>query len=427
MRHFRDIAILSFGLAAVVALIHGCCQWAFADGTFMTCPSIRAPLTVGGGSIPRTNILFSIASQASPTAPYVTAALLNDSDVVWTDPVGLTTNDKTPPAAFFASNPGEYKLWASDWSHVTEIMFAQSAARAFLLTLTITNSFPYLTGLTRIDLRQNNTFNDRVDLWELPSTITTINNMFNTCSALITAPPVLSACVDNNEYGNFLRNCSNVTGSTDRITEGLRACSNKVTSLAATLFACNKMPGEMPDFSSQTNNQYLNYLVYGCTLVTGTVPKYVTSSKVTTCDHMAYNCPGLTVLPDEWNYYMPLVTTYNNCFALNSELTGDLSTWTWRTIITDYDSYKSQIRYSTSGGALSTNVKATGFTIRTDDSKWIQADVDNFLVDLDACGSSNGTANCGGTTAGISNASPSVVGYNAKTQLVAKGWTITCN
>lgn len=53
-------------------------------------------------------------------------------------------------------------------------------------------------------------------------------------------------------------------------------------------------------------------------------------------------------------------------------------------------------------------------------NSWTQAEVDNFLADLDSAGGTNGILNVGGN-----NSAPSAAGLTSKANLEGKGWTVT--
>lgn len=76
---------------------------------------------------------------------------------------------------------------------------------------------------------------------------------------------------------------------------------------------------------------------------------------------------------------------------------------------------------STSVGYNTTTLPAWSNTdLRFQDCAWTQSEVDNFLVDLDTAGGTNGSLDVSGT-----NAAPSGTGTAARTSLLGKGWTVT--
>jgi hypothetical protein len=73
-------------------------------------------------------------------------------------------------------------------------------------------------------------------------------------------------------------------------------------------------------------------------------------------------------------------------------------------------------------GYNSTTLPAWAGTLTLQDNAMTATEVDNFLIDLDIAGGSNGTLNISGTNATRTSASDA-----AKTSLLGKGWTITVN
>jgi hypothetical protein len=364
-------------------------------------------------TIPLTNIVFSIASQASPTAPYVTAASLTDAGVTWTDPDGDTTNSKTPLASFFTSNPGEYKLWCSNWSAVSTICFAQSAARAWLTAISFAPS-NYLSALTRIDFR-NNTQDVDWQVDPLPSSINDIRTAWWNNSGETTCFPEVS-------HLTSALSMKEVWGATIVSTFPTPPVGANV--FTYTYYGCTA--SSLPDISSYTANTKLDF-TFGYCVNAVSLCNLNAHNLVTTCNQLCNGDVALLFLPV--TNTLPACTTYNDAFRLCAACTSDISTWPqWRSIITDWDSYKSQIRYSTSNKMFSVgaNVK-DGLTIRMDDSKLTQNDVDCILVDFDTSAKSNLVINVGGATVGWSNLSASAVGDVAASNIIARGGTATWN
>jgi hypothetical protein len=213
--------------------------------------------------------------------------------------------------------------------------------------------------------------------------------------------------------------------------------SNTLVSVHAfdsTFYGCTGLSGAIPTdlfrYNTLVSDFAFCYAFRSCRNLTGAIPtdffRYNTLAGTSAFYYTFADCGNLTSLPNAFNAYNTNANSWGMCFRGCTNLVGDLSGWTWRKKILQYDSYNSKIRYSTSPGALANNVTNT-FSMRMDNSSLSAADVSNILIDLVSSAATAGTLNVGGNTAVISNARPTTAGYQAVTNLRARSWTVTVN
>jgi len=122
---------------------------------------------------------------------------------------------------------------------------------------------------------------------------------------------------------------------------------------------------------------------------------------------------------------MQLVDIGANCTAAHdiydecNVLTGDVSQLTMNsTTLLEWGCQDSDLTYVSSNGFFSANIK-NGFTLEFNNCNLPAQQTANILVDLDVSGSWSGTVTVAGNTA------PTVDGYLAKTNLIARAWSVT--
>jgi hypothetical protein len=107
--------------------------------------------------------------------------------------------------------------------------------------------------------------------------------------------------------------------------------------------------------------------------------------------------------------------TYLN--AHDTALSGDVGDLSTLTSLTTLNLETTSVTYGTTTLPAWSNC-----TISLQDNAWSVAEVDNFLIDLDAAGGTNGTLNIAGT-----NSAHSAASNAALANLIANGWAVTVN
>ena len=263
-----------------------------------------------GFDIPKVIISFGIASQTNPTAPIITGSTLPDSWVTWTDPLGNTTNSKTPAASFFTANPGQYTVGVPRiaWNRVTAYTFEQSSARSFLTNLTVDPS---------VVAQQ--------------TALTSFTTTYNT-NAIAYSSPLLPVSTTNVIFrGN---------GNTGPFPE-VNSLTN-INSLNVTWAECSKQQNEFPAVSNLTKVTDLYAAWYTCSGMTGAFPYVNSLTNVNTLQSTWWACNGQTIaFPDVSNLVKAttLKSTWESCTAMTgafpyvnnmTNVAGDLN-YTWGT------------------------------------------------------------------------------------------------
>ena len=274
-------------LIAVLMFVAAACN---AQMSWQTMQRLQQVASSRGITTPLV-LTFTLASQASPTAPYITAALLTNftGQVVWTDPSGTTTNSKIPAASFFTSKPGQYSIAVSDWSKVTGLTFAQSAARDFLTGVNSALLSPVMTGITVYNFSYNNTLTS-LTVSPLPISVNTLYETWRGCSKMTNAPDVSTLTNVNTLYSTWL-GCSSMSNA-----PAVNTLTN-VNTLYQTWYNCSAMTNA-PAVNTLTNVNTLQSTWSGCSSITNSVDSifgdYSGLTNVTTCLNMFNGCIRLS-------------------------------------------------------------------------------------------------------------------------------------
>jgi hypothetical protein len=149
-------------------------------------------------------------------------------------------------------------------------------------------------------------------------------------------------------------------------------------------------------------------ILFGNTSVVGDI---VAVSAKTTLTNLQFHTT--TVSGDIAN--LSALTALTNLRLYSSSVTGDVGDL--KTLV----NLTTLLMYSTTVGYNTTTLPAwNNANIGFQNCAWTQAEVDNFLADLDSAGGTNGTLNLSG-----SNSAPSAAGLTSKANLEGKGWTVT--
>jgi len=206
---------------------------------------------------------------------------------------------------------------------------------------------------------------------------------------------------------NFVTMLPSMTGLTSLVIRNIPSLVESITnlvfpssltSLSSFLVLCSGITGNITNIVIPTGVTNLSSFLYGCTTLTGTCPN---PSALTSC------------------------TTYSNMLNGCLSVTGDVSTWTWRTNITNAAMPATRLTYGT-GQSLRANVRSP-LTFSLDNCDLLQADVGRILIDLNISGATGGT--CALNTNNDApdwgtEGSPSDVAY-AVADLYAKSWVVT--
>jgi hypothetical protein len=109
------------------------------------------------------------------------------------------------------------------------------------------------------------------------------------------------------------------------------------------------------------------------------------------------------------------MTSLTNLNSYNNSTTGDIGDLATLTAISNMSIYLTVVGYNTTTLPTWSNA-----TLSLLNNAWTQTEVDNFLIDLDAAGGTNGTLNIAGT-----NSAPSSAAISAINGLIANGWDLT--
>ena len=112
-------------------------------------------------------------------------------------------------------------------------------------------------------------------------------------------------------------------------------------------------------------------------------------------------------------------------YLYNTSVTGDISGWTWPASLDYLYIQNTSLGYSSTNGFFS-GCDADLVKADFDDCSLTETEVDYVLVDCDISGAGTNALDIAGT-GGTANATPTVLGLNAATNLVTKGWTISKN
>ena len=192
---------------------------------------------------------------------------------------------------------------------------------------------------------------------------------------------------------------------------GLLSCALRDMPSLVDIVTTWKLPSSMTSIAA---------FLQGCTGLTGVVTGWVLPTGVTNISYFLYGCTGLTgVFPTP--AALSVCTSYQDIIKNNLLITGDVSTWTWRTNIINAAMSNTRLTYGT-GQSLRTNVKnVLVFSMAT--CNLTQSMVDAVLVDLDTSAATGLVITLNGT----GNAVPSAAGLAAKANILAKGGTVTVN
>ena len=409
----------------------------------------------------------TVGYSATWTPPTITAATLTDVQVKWIRPDGTSFTGKTPAMTNF-SQLGNYQLRIKKWSRVTAFSFAPGgASRNWLSHINLDVMFPKMTGLLSCALRDMPSLVDIVTTWKLPSSMTSIAAFLQGCTGLtgVVTGWVLPTGVTNISYflygctgltgvvtgwilptgatsiSAFLYGCTGLTGvvtgwilptgatSIEAFLQGCTGLTGVVTgwvlptgatSIAAFLQGCTGLTGVVTGWVLPTGATNISGFLYGCTGLTGVVTGWILPTGVTNISYFLYGCTGLTgVFPTP--AALSVCTSYQDIIKNNLLITGDVSTWTWRTNIINAAMSNTRLTYGT-GQSLRTNVKnVLVFSMAT--CNLTQSMVDAVLVDLDTSAATGLVITLNGT----GNAVPSAAGLAAKANILAKGGTVTVN
>ena len=422
MTRHTDIILILAGLAIICGMVllrHGCTEradagivqqyppvWAISSGTTTSAP-VAATNWILSAALTTNGDYLAIAFEGAQT-----------NTIDWGDGTAVSNASGTVTVKHYFTTAGTYTQTL--YGGATRVQFGDqftghNATRwKKLIALpssampnisSAANMFRSCTGLT-------GTIPDISD-W---TNVTTPNGMFLNCSGLTGTIPDISGWTKVTTPSYMFYGCTGLTGTISAISGW-----TNVTDPSSMFAYCIGLTGTIPDISGWTKVTTPNSMFYGCTGLTGTIPDISGWTKVTTPNSMFYNCPKLTGTITNYNN-QTLVTTYEDFAYNNTNIVCDLSLWTWRTNIANATFRNTRFTYSTTPGALSANVKSTGFVFSMNACALSQTNVDCILIDLDGCGSTNGTCNLGGT-----NNPPSAMGYVYKTNLTGKGWTVTVN
>ena len=348
--------------------------------------AILANRYVGGGvsSLTFTTVGYS----AGWTAPSITAATLSDANVTWTRPDFTTFTGKAPAMTNF-SQLGIYKCYVSDWSKVTSFSFYAGSAQSWVSRINLKTIFPKMTGLLSCTLRDQSALVENVTLWQLPQSMTNLSYFLYGCTGLtgVITNWILPTGATN--IDSFLAKCTGLTGV---ITNWILPTG--ATDIGSFLLNCTGLTGVITNWILPTGATNLSYFLYGCTGLTGVFP---TPTALTVC------------------------TTYQEIIRNTTSISGDVSTWTWRTNIANASIPSTRLTYGV-GGSLQTNVK-NGLTFNMNACNLTQAMVDAILVDLAISAATGLIINI----AGSGNAAPSAAGVTAKALIVGMGGVVTTN
>ena len=128
----------------------------------------------------------------------------------------------------------------------------------------------------------------------------------------------------------------------------------------------------------------------------------------------AWDGPGLSTIGSN---VTTAVEIYHWCYALADDLSAVVNYSTQLTVWSSISA--SNMSYSATNGFFSTNVM-DGFDCSFLSQVFNSNEITRILQDLDTSGATNGAYNSGGV-----NDDPTAAGWEAKTNLVAKGWTVT--
>jgi hypothetical protein len=191
------------------------------------------------------------------------------------------------------------------------------------------------------------------------------------------------------------------------------------TSLLQAFYNCFAMKNT-PDVSGHVLNTSLYQAFYDCHAMTN-APDVSAHTLNTTLAYAFFNCSAMTNLPSM--SIGPRVTTARYCFDGNTKMAGDLATQVANYGVSNlYLGCQNcdALTYSTAGGMLSSNI-AHGFNLDFSLATLSSNEVAYILQDLDTSAATGGVVNVSGGT----SQPPTYNGLVAKTNLTAKGWTVT--
>jgi len=329
----------------------------------------------------------------------------NISDVVLKDDMEIIVGGygslSTMTTSATSPNPVTYKI-----NGTTGIIYwGDGLSDAFASGVNVTHTYASVAGnsirivpvdeaaLTKFDCHSNQLTGSIPDL-SSNTALTTFDCYINQLTGSI---PDLSS---NTALTAFSCSINQLTGSIPDLS----------SNTALTTFYChaNQLTGSIPDLSSNTA---LTTFYCSINQLTGSIPDLSSNTALTT-----FYCPANQLTGSIPDLSSNTALTTFHCHV--NQLTGSIPDLSSNTaLILFYCSTNQLTDYA--GGTMS----ATCLTFKAEENALIQTAVDAILAALDTAGGSSGTCDLSGGT----NAVPSASGLTSKSNLEARGWTVTVN